>query len=324
MEIHALAVQKVIAYPQHLKSETFLEEFMGLLTGKNALIFGLANDKSIAWGIAQAFAREGANLGFSYAGEMLTKRVRPLAEQLNVKFVEECDVASDEQIAAVAEKAKAHFGEIDIVVHSIGFANKDELQGYFYNTSRAGFHLAMDISVYSFVGLARAFQPLMRRAGFHLAMDISVYSFVGLARAFQPLMRRGGSLLTLTYYGAVKVAPNYNMMGVAKAALEASTRYLAADFGPQGIRVNAISAGPIRTLAAMGVSGFRDMYKNYADMAPMRENVTPADCGNAAVFLCSDMAAHTTGEILYVDSGYNIMGVMDPRKESNQASVVSG
>jgi len=297
MEIHALAVQKVIAYPQHLKSETFLEEFMGLLTGKNALIFGLANDKSIAWGIAQAFAREGANLGFSYAGEMLTKRVRPLAEQLNVKFVEECDVASDEQIAAVAEKAKAHFGEIDIVVHSIGFANKDELQGYFYNTSRAGFHLAM---------------------------DISVYSFVGLARAFQPLMRRGGSLLTLTYYGAVKVAPNYNMMGVAKAALEASTRYLAADFGPQGIRVNAISAGPIRTLAAMGVSGFRDMYKNYADMAPMRENVTPADCGNAAVFLCSDMAAHTTGEILYVDSGYNIMGVMDPRKESNQASVVSG
>jgi len=297
MEIHALAVQKVIAYPQHLKSETFLEEFMGLLTGKNALIFGLANDKSIAWGIAQAFAREGANLGFSYAGEMLTKRVRPLAEQLNVKFVEECDVASDEQIAAVAEKAKAHFGEIDIVVHSIGFANKDELQGYFYNTSRAGFHLAM---------------------------DISVYSFVGLARAFQPLMRRGGSLLTLTYYGAVKVAPNYNMMGVAKAALEASTRYLAADFGPQGIRVNAISAGPIRTLAAMGVSGFRDMYKNYADMAPMRENVTPADCGNAAVFLCSDMAAHTTGEILYVDSGCNIMGVMDPRKESNQASVVSG
>ena len=270
---------------------------MGLLTGKNALIFGLANDKSIAWGIAQAFAREGANLGFSYAGEMLTKRVRPLAEQLNVKFVEECDVASDEQIAAVAEKAKAHFGEIDIVVHSVGFANKDELQGYFYNTSRAGFHLAM---------------------------DISVYSFVGLARAFQPLMRRGGSLLTLTYYGAVKVAPNYNMMGVAKAALEASTRYLAADFGPQGIRVNAISAGPIRTLAAMGVSGFRDMYKNYADMAPMRENVTPADCGNAAVFLCSDMAAHTTGEILYVDSGYNIMGVMDPRKESNQASVVSG
>jgi enoyl-[acyl-carrier protein] reductase I len=262
---------------------------MGLLTGKNALIFGLANDKSIAWGIAQAFAREGANLGFSYAGEMLGKRVRPLAAQLGVDFVEECDVASDEQIAAVAEKAKAHFGEIDIIVHSIGFANKEELQGYFYDTSRAGFHLAM---------------------------DISVYSFVGLARAFQPLMRKGGALLTLTYYGSVKVAPNYNMMGVAKAALEASTRYLAADFGPQGIRVNAISAGPIRTLAAMGVTGFRDMYKNFAEMSPMRENVTQEDCGNAAVYLCSGMAAHVTGEILYVDSGYNIMAAADPRKSS--------
>lgn len=262
---------------------------MGLLSGKNALIFGLANDKSIAWGITQAFAREGANIGLSYAGEALLKRVKPLAEQVGATFVEPCDVASDEQIEAVAAKAQAHFGAVDIVVHSIGFANKDELQGYFYNTSRAGFHLAM---------------------------DISVYSFVALARAFQPLMRRGGTLLTLTYYGSVKVAPNYNMMGVAKAALEASTRYLAADFGPQGIRVNAISAGPIRTLAAMGVSGFRDMYKSYADMAPMRENVSIEDCGNAALFLCSDMAAHTTGEVLYVDSGYNIMGVMDPRKEA--------
>lgn len=259
---------------------------MGLLTGKNALIFGLANDKSIAWGIAQAFAREGAKLGFSYAGEMLEKRVRPLAAQLGVDFVEQCDVASDEQIAAVAEKARAHFGEIDILVHSIGFANKDELQGYFYNTSRAGFHLAM---------------------------DISVFSFVGLARAFQPMLRRGGALLTLTYYGSVKVAPNYNMMGVAKAALEASTRYMAADFGPQGIRVNAISAGPIRTLAAMGVSGFRDMHRNFAEMAPMHEHVTAEDCGNAAVYLCSDMSAHVTGEIHYVDSGYNIMAAPDPK-----------
>lgn len=260
---------------------------MGLLTGKNALIFGLANDKSIAWGIAQAFAREGANLGFSYAGEILAKRVHPLAEQVGAKFVEECDVSSDEQITSIAEKAKAHFGEIDILVHSIGFAKKEELQGQFYNTSREGFHTAM---------------------------DISVYSFVGLARAFQPILRKGASLLTLTYYGAVKVAPNYNMMGVAKAALETATRYLAADFGPQGIRVNAISAGPLRTLAAMGVTGFRDMYKNYADMAPMRENITIDDCGNAALYLCSDMAARVTGEILYVDSGYNIMGVMDPRK----------
>lgn len=259
---------------------------MGLLSGKTALIFGLANDRSIAWGISQAFHREGARLGFSYAGEILEKRVRPLAAGLGVDFVEECDVSRDEDIEAVAAKAKAHFGEIDILVHSIGFANRDELQGNFYNTSRAGFHTAM---------------------------DISVYSFVGLARAFQPIIRKGGALLTLTYYGSVKVAPNYNIMGVAKAALEATTRYMAADFGPQGIRVNAISAGPIRTLASAGVSGFRDMYKSFADVAPMRENVSIDDCGNAAVFLCSDLAAHTTGEILYVDSGYNIMGVVDPR-----------
>jgi len=266
---------------------------MGLLTGKNALIFGLANDKSIAWGIAQAFAREGATLGFSYAGEMLEKRVKPLAAQLGVDFVEQCDVASDEQIAAVAEKARAHFGGIDILVHSIGFANKDELQGQFYNTSRAGFHLAM---------------------------DISVFSFVALAKAFQPFLRRGGALLTLTYYGSVKVAPNYNMMGVAKAALEASTRYLARDFGPQGVRVNAISAGPVRTLAAMGVSGFRDMHKNFAEMAPLRENITIEDCGNAAVYLCSDWAAHVTGEIHYVDSGYNIMAAPEPPSAKEQKS----
>ena len=259
---------------------------MGLLSGKTALIFGLANDRSIAWGISQAFHREGARLGFSYAGEILEKRVRPLAAGLGVDLVEECDVSRDEDLEAVAAKAKAHFGEIDILVHSIGFANRDELQGNFYNTSRAGFHTAM---------------------------DISVYSFVGLARAFQPIIRKGGALLTLTYYGSVKVAPNYNIMGVAKAALEATTRYMAADFGPQGIRVNAISAGPIRTLASAGVSGFRDMYKSFADVAPMRENVSIDDCGNAAVFLCSDLAAHTTGEILYVDSGYNIMGVVDPR-----------
>lgn len=258
---------------------------MGLLSGKNALVFGLANDKSIAWGITQAFHREGAKIGISYAGDMLEKRVRPLAAQVGADFVEQCDVASDEQIAAVAEKAKAHFGEIDIIVHSIGFANKDELQGNFYNTSRAGFHLAM---------------------------DISVFSFVALAKAFQPIIRRGGALLTLTYYGSVKVAPNYNMMGVAKAALESSTRYLARDFGPQGIRVNAISAGPVRTLAAMGVSGFRDMHRNFVEMAPMRENITIEDCGNAAVYLCSDMSAHVTGEIHYVDSGYNIMAAPDP------------
>ena len=264
---------------------------MGLLTGKNALVFGLANDKSIAWGITQALHREGAKIGISYAGEMLEKRVRPLAAQVGADFVEQCDVASDEQIAAVAEKARAHFGEIDVLVHSIGFANKDELQGYFYDTSRAGFHLAM---------------------------DISVFSFVALAKAFQPMIRRGGALLTLTYYGSVKVAPNYNMMGVAKAALESATRYLARDFGPQGIRVNAISAGPVRTLAAMGVSGFRDMHRNFVEMAPMRENITIEDCGNAAVYLCSNMSAHVTGEIHYVDSGYNIMAAPDPNSLKEQ------
>jgi enoyl-[acyl-carrier protein] reductase I len=258
---------------------------MGLLSGKNVLIFGLANDKSIAWGITKAFHEQGANIGLSYAGEVFQKRVMPLAEQLDIKFVEECDVASDEQIAAIAEKAAKHFGQIDIVVHSIGFANKEELQGYFYDTSRAGFHLAM---------------------------DISVFSFVALAKAFQPIMRRGGALLTLTYYGSVKVAPNYNMMGVAKSALESATRYLAYDFGPQGIRVNAISAGPLRTLAAMGVTGFRDMHRNFAEMAPMRENISIEDVGNAALYLCSDMSTHVTGEIHYVDSGYNIMGMPEP------------
>ena len=261
---------------------------MGFLEGKTALVFGLANNRSIAWGVTEAFAREGATLGVSYAGEMLKRRVEPLAESVGCDFVEECDVSSDEDIAAVAAKAAERFGKIDILVHSIGFADRNELQGAFYNTSREGFRLAM---------------------------DISVYSLVGLARAFQPIINPGGAILSMTYYGSVKVAPNYNVMGVAKAALEASTRYLASDFGPQGVRVNAISAGPIRTLASAGVSGFKDMYKSFMDMAPLHENVTIEDVGNAAVFLCSNMSARTTGEIFYVDSGYNIMGVPAVDKE---------
>ncbi len=255
---------------------------MSLLDGKTALIFGVANDRSIAWGIAKAFYEHGARLGLSYAGEALERRVRPLAESIGCTFVEPCDVASDEQIQAVAEKAAAAFGQVDILVHSIGFANREELTGPYYNTSRAGFHLAMDISVYSFTALARAFQPY-----------------------FAP----GASLLTLTYYGSEKVAPHYNVMGVAKAALEASVRYLAYDFGPQGIRVNAISAGPIRTLAAAGVSGFKTMYRRFSEFAPLRQNVTIEDVGKAAVFLCSDLATKTTGQVLFVDSGYNIVGV---------------
>ncbi len=266
---------------------------MGLLEGKNAIVFGLANDRSIAWGILQAFHRQGARLGISYAGEALKRRVMPLAEQLGCTWVEECDVSRDDHIATVAEKAAAYFGKVDVLVHSIAFAPREELSGPFYTTSREGFRVAM---------------------------DISVYSFIALAKAFQPILNPGASLITLTYYGSVKVAPHYNVMGVAKAALEASTRYLAYDFGPQQIRVNAISAGPIRTLAAAGVSGFRDMYKYFADIAPLRENVTIEDVGNAAVFLASDLSRHITGEVLYVDSGFNIVGVQIPPEREEKPS----
>lgn len=264
---------------------------MGLLDGKNALIFGLANERSIAWGITQAFQREGANIGISYAGEALERRVKPLAEKVGCKWVEECDVTRDDQIAAVAEKAAKNFGKIDVLVHSIAFAGREELTGPYYNTSREGFKNAL---------------------------DISVFSFVALSKAFQPILNPSASLMCLTYYGSVKVAPHYNVMGVAKAALESSTRYLAYDFGPQKIRVNAISAGPIRTLAAAGVGGFRDMYKHFADMSPLRENVTIEDVGNAAVFLASDLSARITGEVLYVDSGFNSVGVQMSGKEEEK------
>jgi enoyl-[acyl-carrier protein] reductase I len=265
---------------------------MGLLEGKNALVFGLANDKSIAWGITQAFKREGANIGISYAGEALERRVKPLAEKVDCKWVEECDVTKDAQIAATAESAGKHFGKIDVLVHSIAFAGRDELSKPYHQTSREGFRNAL---------------------------DISVYSFVALSNAFLPLLNPGASVMCLTYgSGAVKVAPHYNVMGVAKAALESSTRYLAYDFGPQKIRVNAISAGAIRTLSAAGVGGFRDMYKHFADISPMQENVTIDDVGNAAVFLASDLSARITGEILYVDSGFNIMGVQMMGKEEGK------
>jgi len=258
---------------------------MNLLEGKTALIFGVANERSIAWGIAKAFHEHGARLGFSFAGESLEKRVRPLADSIGSSFVEPCNVAYDDQIRQVANKAAAEFGQVDILVHSIAFANREELIGPYYNTSRAGFHLAM---------------------------DISVYSFTALAQAFQPLLRPNGSMITLTYYGSEKVAPHYNVMGVAKAALEASVRYLAYDFGKQGVRVNAISAGPIRTLASQGVAGFKTMYSKFVEIAPLRQNVTIEDIGGTAAFLCSDLAARITGEIIYVDSGYNILGVPEP------------
>jgi enoyl-[acyl-carrier protein] reductase I len=255
-------------------------------------VFGLANDKSIAWGIIQAFKREGANIGISYAGEMLERRVKPLAEKVDCKWVEECDVTRDEMITSVAEKAAAHFGKIDILVHSIAFAGRDELSKPYYQTSREGFKNTM---------------------------DISVFSFVALTNAFLPYLNPGASIMCLTYgSGATKVAPHYNVMGVAKAALESSTRYLANDLGPQKIRVNAISAGPIRTLAAAGVGGFRDMYKHFADAAPLRENVTIEDCGDLAVFLGSDLSKRMTGEVIYIDSGFNIMGVQIAAKEEGK------
>jgi enoyl-[acyl-carrier protein] reductase I len=257
---------------------------MGLLTGKTALIFGVANDHSIAWGIAQAFAREGATLGFSYAGEALAKRVRPLAASVNSTFVEPCDVTKDEDIEAVMAKARAELGEIDILIHAVAFANREELSGPYYNTSRAGFHLAM---------------------------DISVYSFTALARAALPFMRADGAMLTLSYLGAVKAVTHYNVMGVAKAALEASVRYLAVDMGSheKHIRVNAISAGPIRTLASAGVAGFKAMYAGFKDLAPLRRHVTIDDVGNSALYLCSPWSMGVTGETHYVDAGYNIIGV---------------
>jgi len=258
---------------------------MGLLEGKTAMVFGVANQRSIAWGIAKAFHEQGATIGLSYASEVLERRVFPLAEQIGCTFVEQCDVSEDDQIKRVSDKAAQTFGEIDILVHAIAFAGRDELAGSYYNTSREGFHRTMDISVYSLTALARSFQPM-----------------------FKP----GSSILTLTFYASEKYFPNYNVMAIAKAALEASVRYLAVDFGEQGVRVNAISAGPIRTLSAAGVSGFKDMYREFADVSPLRQNVTSDDVGSAAVFLCSDLAAKTTGEVLFVDSGYNILGVTEP------------
>lgn len=261
---------------------------MGKLDGKTALIFGVANERSIAWGIAQAFHREGAKVAFSYSAENLEKRVRPLAESLGADFIELCDVTHDEDIERVFAAAKERLGTIDILVHAIAFANREDLAGRFVDTTRYGFLLAH---------------------------DISVYSLVALSRKARELMPNGGSILTLTYYGSQKVAPKYNVMGVAKAALEATTRYLAWDLGPENIRVNAISAGPIRTLAASGISGFRDYLKAFSDIAPLHRNVTIEQVGEAAAFLASDGASGITGDILYVDSGYNIMGLTSEERE---------
>ena len=270
---------------------------MGLMDGKTALIFGVANNRSIAWGIAEALHREGATIGLSYAGEVLTKRVVPLAESIGVDFVEQCDVSKDDELDAVFAKAKDRFGKIDVLVHAVAFANREDLENLFVTTSRAGFHLALDISVYSLVAMAQR------------------------ARAIMP---DGGSIMTMTYYGSEKVMPHYNVMGVAKAALEATVRYLANDLGPQQIRVNAISAGAIKTLAAAGISGFRDML-HYSEMAaPLKRNVTTDDVGNAAVWLCSDLSSAVTGEIIYVDAGINIMGISADQLTEQRATRQEG
>ncbi|HZC32445.1 MAG TPA: enoyl-ACP reductase [Candidatus Bathyarchaeia archaeon] len=255
---------------------------MGLVDGKKALIFGVANDHSIAWGIARALHAEGAEVGFSSVESLIDKRVRPLAESIGSTFVEPCDVQVESDITRVFERWGASHDRLDILVHALAFAKREELAGRFVDTSQEGFTLAL---------------------------DVSAYSLVALSRAALPHLRRGSSIMTLTYYGAEKVIANYNVMGVAKAALEASVRYLAADLGPEGIRVNAISAGPIRTLAAAGISGFKKMYGEFADVAPLRANITPEDVGRTALYLASDLSSAVTGEVIYVDGGFSVMGV---------------
>jgi enoyl-[acyl-carrier protein] reductase I len=256
---------------------------MALLEGRKGIIFGVANEKSIAWAIAQKLHKEGAELAFTFAGEALEKRVRPLADSLGAKLILPCDVTNDDQIRAVFQTVRSSFGYLDILVHAIAYANKEDLKADFLNTTRDGFRLAQDVSAYSLTALARHAAPLMEG--------------------------RRASILTLTYLGAEKVIPRYNVMGVAKASLEASVRYLAADLGPKGIRVNAISAGPIRTLASAGISGFLEMLHHVEAKAPLRRGVTAEDVAGTALYLASDLSSGVTGEVIYVDAGYNIMGM---------------
>jgi enoyl-[acyl-carrier protein] reductase I len=256
---------------------------MGLLSGKKAVIFGVANEKSIAWAIAEAFKREGAELALTYANETVAKRVHPLAESIGAGLVLPCDVRSDADIKRTFEEVGKAWGGLDILVHSVAFANKEELKGSFLSTTREGFAMALDISAYSLVALVKEAAPLMQG--------------------------RRGSVLTMTYYGAQKVFPNYNVMGVAKAALEACVRYLAEALGPDGTRVNAISAGPLKTLAAAGVSGFNQIAGHVEEKAPLRRNISQEEVAGAALYLCSSLARGVTGDIHFVDSGYNIIGL---------------
>lgn len=252
------------------------------MEGKKGLILGIANKRSIAWGITQAVSNAGAQVALTYQGERLEKNVRELASELNDPLILPCDVTSDEEIDALFEEIEKAFGRLDFLVHSVAFAPREALSGAFVDTEREAFKIAHDISAYSLI-------PLARRA--------------------RPLMKEGGSITAMTYYGAQKAVPGYNVMGVAKAALEASVRYLAHDLGSSGIRVNAISAGPVNTVAARGVSGFVDMMKIHEERAPLKRNVEVEEVANAALFLLSPMSSGITGETLFVDCGYNIMGM---------------
>jgi enoyl-[acyl-carrier protein] reductase I len=255
---------------------------MGILQGKRGLVFGVANERSIAWGIAQACHAEGAELGFTFLGEALEKRVRPLANEVGSTFVESCNVNQDEELDALFGRVKDVWGHVDFVVHSVAFANKAELKGYYYNTSREGFRIAL---------------------------ETSVYSLAAIVQRAVPLMSPGGSVLTLSYLGAERVMPHYNVMGVAKAALESSVRYLAADLGGRNIRVNAISAGPIKTLAASGIGDFKEILNWNQENAPLRRNVSIQEVGRTGLFLLSDWASGITGEVVYVDAGYHMVGM---------------
>src|ERR1051326_933841 len=257
---------------------------MALLDGKTGIVFGVANKRSIAWAIAQALAREGMRLGFTYQGERLKESVGALTETMSDSLLLPCDVTNDQEIDAVFREVDEKFGRLDALIHSVAFAPREDLENEFVKTSREGFKTAHDISAYSLVSMTHAALPLFEKSG-------------------------GGAVLALTYLGAVKAVDGYNVMGVAKASLEASVRYLASNLGPKNVRVNAISAGPVNTLAARGISGFTTMLKHHADRAPLRRNITLEEIGNAALFLLSPMSTGVTGETLYVDCGYNIVGL---------------
>jgi enoyl-[acyl-carrier protein] reductase I len=254
-----------------------------LFEGRRVLVCGVANERSIAWSIAEAMHRHGASLIFTYAGRTVERRMRPLAESLGAELIVSCDVASDADVEHCFGQVRERWDSFDVLVHAIAWANREDLDGRFVDTTRAGFLKALEISAYSLPLLARHALPL--------------------------LAARTGNILTLTYYGSEKVVTHYNVMGVAKAALESSVRYLAADLGPQGVRVNAISAGPLRTLASAGIRGFTRLYNAVEDRTPLRRNVTQAEVAKAALFLCSDLASGVTGEIMFVDSGFNVMGL---------------